>query len=480
LSTKADIGVIGLGVMGRNLALNLADRAMRVAGLDNAPESVDAFAAGDDRLAGAHDARQLAASLARPRVALLMVPSGGPVESVLGDLLEVFEPGDIVIDGGNSRWTDTEKRVRRAAERGLHFVGMGVSGGSRGAREGPSLMPGGDGAAWDRIAEPMRRIAAHAGPDADEPCCAWIGPGGSGHFVKMVHNGIEYGLMQLICEAYSLLRDAGGLDAPRIADVFARWNEGDLDSYLMEISAHVLRVEDSDGHPRIARIADAAGQKGTGRWTAHEALELGVPVPTITAAVEARNLSARRATRERVSEALSKREDGAGAGRGSPTGSDPERGLEAALGLAFRLCFAQGLEIMSAASDRENWSLDLHSILGLWRGGCIIRAAMLEELRDAVAGEPEHLLLHKPIGERAARDRAALADAVWAGAEAGTPTPCLSASLAYLDQLVAVRLPHDMLQAQRDAFGGHGYARTDREGTFTADWLGDGSEHAKG
>jgi len=479
MATSADIAVIGLGVMGRNLALNLADQGYRVAGLDNDSDAVQRFTEAGGPLVGAQSARELASVLERPRTVIALVPSGKPLRSVTDDLLEVFEPGDIIIDGGNSRWTDTEQHIRRCAERGVHFVGMGVSGGADGARRGPSLMPGGDHKAWQHIAEPMQRIAAKAGPDGDEPCCAWIGAGGSGHLVKMVHNGIEYGIMQLICEAYAVLRDAGSLGHAEIADVFARWNAGDLDSFLIETTHRVLLVNDPDGQPRVQRLADAAGQKGTGRWTVHEALELGVPVPTITAAVEARNLSARRDTRDRVTNALGD----AGLSDSSP-GSDARAGalpdsLERALGLAFRLAFAQGIELIAAASDREQWGIDLHAVLGLWRGGCIIRATMLDELRDAVHSDEAHLLTHRPIAERAVRDREAITTVLAAASAARVATPALAASLGYMDQLAAVSLPHNLLQAQRDAFGGHGYSRLDRPGTFTADWNTDGSEHPK-
>jgi len=468
MSGSANIGVIGLGVMGRNLALNFADRGMWVAGMDRNPAAVQDFASGDDRLVAAASAKELAVSLVRPRTALLMVPSGAPVDAVVDDLVEHFETGDIIIDGGNSRWTDTAARIERCAAAGVRFVGMGISGGARGAREGPSMMPGGDRDAWEHIKGPLQGAAAQA---HGEPCCDWIGPGGSGHFVKMVHNGIEYGLMQLICEVYQVLRMAAGVDARGAADMFERWNSGDLDSFLVEITGKVLGIDDEDGTPRVERIVDHGEQKGTGRWTAQDALELGVAAPTITAAVEARNLSGARDLRERITGAV-------GAGPGASERIAPDT-LERALGAAFRLCYTQGMEILRAASEAHAWALDLHSILGLWRGGCIIRARMLDELRGAVADGPRHALLHGPIADRMKNDRVALTETLRVAHAHRIPTPGLSASLAYLDQLAAVALPHNLLQAQRDAFGSHGYRRTDRGGVFTADWLGDGAERSK-
>jgi 6-phosphogluconate dehydrogenase len=463
----ADIGMIGLGVMGRNLLLNMAERGYVVAGYDKDPEKVSALAAageGADIIAAA-DLPSFLARLKRPRAIMLLVPAGRPVDAVLGELLPLLERADLVIDGGNSHFSDTDRRLADLERRGLHYLGVGVSGGEAGARHGPSLMPGGSEAAWERVQPIFTAAAAKVG---DDPCVTWLGPGSAGHYVKMVHNGIEYGLMQLIAESYDLLHRGLGYSNERLQQAYREWNEGPLNGYLVEITAAILeRRDERTGRPLIDVILDAARQKGTGQWSSQEALELQVPVPNIDQAVLLRDLSARRDQRLEIAALLG--------GEPPPVPVHPEgilKSLEKALEAAFLLTYGQGLALLREASNRHGYGLDLEAVARIWRGGCIIRAALLEDLRSAFHLRPElpNLLLDRSLGERLGARREALAQAVGLAARLGIPAPGLMAALAYFDAWRSARLPTNLVQAQRDYFGSHRYERIDAEGSFHTEW----------
>lgn len=460
-SNRADVGVVGLAVMGKNLALNLNDRGLAVA-LWNLEAGVAAA------LAEQHSGRALlpcdslealVACLERPRRVLLMIRAGDPVDQVLAKLVGLLEPGDVVLDGGNSHYQDTRRRSAELAERDIHFMGVGVSGGESGARHGPSLMVGGSQVGWG-IAEPM--LAAIAATSEAGRCVAHLGSDGAGHFVKMVHNGIEYGDMQLLAEAYDVLRRVAGLDASAAADVFERFQRGPLESFLTELTARVLRVVDPQTkRPLVELVLDRAGQKGTGRWTLREALELGVPVPTLSAAVDARGLSALKALRERVA--------GRVAGVVSPSrvaADECAARLEDALLLSRWLAYAQGFALIHAASQHYQWGIERAEVARIWTGGCILRARLLGPIREAFLGEArlEHLVLDAGLQESARRCQPGLRWVVTRATEAGIPVPALCASLAYLDSLRSAVLPQNLTQAQRDAFGSHGFERVDAPG----------------
>jgi 6-phosphogluconate dehydrogenase len=449
-----EIGLYGLAVMGQNLALNFASRGYKVVVANRTRQTTEQFAADNGQeydLAIAADAADLAAQLEPPRRIVLMVKAGPAVDDVLGALLDHLQPGDVVIDGGNSHWRDTARRVRMAKERGLLFVGAGISGGEVGARYGPSIMPGGDEAAWNFIKAPLTSIAAQA---EGEPCCDWIGPDGAGHFVKMVHNGIEYADMQVIAEAYHLLR-ASGRSVAESAGVFRKWNEGPLNSYLIEITADILETVDQDGEPLIERVLDAAAQKGTGRWTVDAALEFGQPATVITEAVLARSLSALKEDRVAASQALN--------GPRTVEKLD-EADLEQALLAAKVVCYSQGFMLIRAASEELGWSLNPAKIAPLWRAGCIIRAALLADITAAFRGQPTlpNLLLDSHFVEVVAEAQGAWRRVVGIGVGGGIPIPALASALAFFDGFRAERLPANLIQAQRDFFGAHTYERTDR------------------
>lgn len=469
---KYQIGVAGLAVMGRGLALNLAEHGFAVAGYNRSSEPTEIFVeagkAAGYTVTGCATLEEFCSVLEKPRKILLMVKAGAAVDAVLEGLMPYLEPGDIVIDGGNSHYPDTVRRHDACAQKNINFMGLGVSGGEDGARHGPALMPGGDKDAYAQVEKFLTTIAAHVGED---PCCAYIGPGGAGHFVKMTHNGIEYGDMELICEAYYLMRKLLGMSAAEIAEQFKAWNEGELSSYLVDITAHILTVQDPEsGNALVDMIAPIAGSKGTGMWTVQEALALGVPLPTIAQAVFARDLSAKSDERTAAKERY-------GCEHAPFTGSDRAAFLEAirqAL-YASKICsYAQGFALLKTASERYDWNLDLGGIALLFRGGCIIRAAFLERIAEAYRAPqpPANLLMDDYFAGKLAAYQPAWRQVVTTAAASGVAAPAFSASLAYFDGYRDAEGPMNLLQAQRDCFGAHTYRRTDKEGSFHFDWLG--------
>jgi 6-phosphogluconate dehydrogenase len=470
--TRSDVAVIGLAVMGQNLVLNLCDRGHAVAVLNRTPEVTRAFVAReaqryDGRLRGCESLADLIQCLSRPRSVLLLVKAGDPVDEMIESLLPLLEPDDIVVDLGNSHFHDTERRAQRLRETGLRYVGSGISGGEDGARHGPSLMPGGDAAAWPHLEPMFTAIAARAD---DTPCVTWIGAGGSGHFVKMVHNGIEYGDMQLICEAFDLMHRGLGLSHQTIAEHFRTWNSGPLESYLVEITADILTRVDERGTPLVETILDTAGQKGTGKWTGIEAFHEGVPVALIAEAVYARCLSALRAERTAANRLL----------RGPEATVPRETGaicaaLEQALYAAKIVSYAQGFMLMQAADRTHGWGLDPANIAAIWRGGCIIRSRFLDEIRRAFDdGDGSDLMLSPFFSQALNQAQTGWRDTVRLGIELGIPMPAFASGLSFYDGYRSDRLPANLLQAQRDYFGAHGYERVDRPRGewFHTQWLG--------
>ncbi|PLS83081.1 MAG: phosphogluconate dehydrogenase (NADP(+)-dependent, decarboxylating) [Chloroflexi bacterium] len=466
--TKHQIGLIGLAVMGQNLARNIASRGIDVAVYNRTTARTDEFVAvhPDAHITATRSLEDFVAQLERPRRVLLMVQAGQPVDATIQLLLPLLEPGDMIIDGGNSLFRDTERRTVELEAAGIRFLGVGISGGEEGALHGPSIMPGGPRDAYPAIEPILNAIAARA-PDGS-PCVAYLGPRGAGHYVKMVHNGIEYGDMQLIAEAYDLLARGAGMDAAALAGVFADWNGGELQSFLIEITADILRTSDpGTGQPLVDLILDTAQQKGTGKWTSQNSFDLGVPIPTINAAVEARMLSALKAERVAAADVLH-----------APTTTftgDPAAliaTVRAAL-YASKICaYAQGMALLRAASTEYGYDLDLGAVAALWRAGCIIRARFLDEVTQAYRrkGELTNLLLD-PYFAAAVQDR----DQAWRAAlltatELGIAMPAMSSALAYYDAYRSARLPANLIQAQRDYFGAHTYQRIDQPGTFHTEW----------
>ncbi|MCA9728830.1 MAG: NADP-dependent phosphogluconate dehydrogenase [Candidatus Eisenbacteria bacterium] len=466
---QSDMGIVGLGVMGSNLARNIERNGFSVAVYNYEPEMRESFLAkfGDGHaFQGAETIPALVERTERPRRILMMIKAGAPVDSVIEQLEPHLDEGDIVIDGGNSHYPDTDRRIERLAKRGVHFVGMGVSGGEEGALHGPSLMPGGDPRMYERLRPVLEKIAAQVDSG---PCVTYCGKGSAGHFVKMVHNGIEYGDMQLIAEAYDLLRHAFGLTPDRIRSIFEEWNRGELQSFLIEITARIVAFPDDQGAEGILldRILDAAGQKGTGKWTTITALELGVPIPTITAAVDGRVLSSMKPLRAKLS-GLYEGPDSAFRGDVDQAIAD----VRAAL-YASKICsYAQGFDLLQQASAEFAYGVRLDELARIWKGGCIIRAAFLVRIHHAYRedGKLANLLLDKDFREDLASRAAAWRRVVERGVALGVPTPGMAASLAYFDTLRRDQGPANLIQAQRDLFGAHTYQRTDREGTFHTHW----------
>ncbi|MCC7084886.1 MAG: decarboxylating NADP(+)-dependent phosphogluconate dehydrogenase [Pirellulales bacterium] len=467
-----DFGLVGLAVMGENLALNIESRGYRMAVFNRTTSVVDDFMKGraaGKNFVGCHSLEELVKNLRKPRKVMLMVKAGPAVDALIDQLLPLLEPGDVIIDGGNTHFADTERRTQYVESNGLLYVGSGVSGGEEGALKGPSLMPGGSEKAWPIIKPIFQAIAAKVGPKGDIPCCEWVGPRGAGHYVKMVHNGIEYGDMQLICEAYNMLKGGLGLSNVELYDVFAEWNRGELDSYLIEITRDIFSVKDLDtGQDLVDLILDTAGAKGTGKWMSQLALDLGVPSTLVTEAVYARCLSALKEQRVRASKVLK-------GPNGKYTG-DKMQFIEAVRHALYasKICsYAQGYVQLQAAAKEHHWPLDYGNIALLWRGGCIIRAQFLDRIKDAFDADKnlENLLL-APYFERAIEQaQAAWRHVVVTAVELGIWAPAFMTALSYYDGIRQQRLPANLLQAQRDYFGAHTYNRTDQPGTFHTEWL---------
>lgn len=468
---QAEFGVLGLGVMGQNLALNIERHGWSVALWNRETDWTERFLSGDGagkKLIGTKSIEEFLGALKRPRRILIMIKAGDPVDWTVAQLRPLLENGDILIDGGNSHFEDTRRREKDLSSAGLHFIGSGVSGGETGALWGPSLMPGGRREAYETIRPIWEAIAAKVD---DGPCVTYVGPDGAGHFVKMVHNGIEYGDMQLIAEAYDVLRRVGGLGIEELADTFARWNEGPLQSYLIEITAQILTVRDPETHqPLVDLIVDKAGQKGTGRWASTLALELAVAIPTIHAAIEARVLSGLRDERLKASEKL------AGPAPSKTDRAELVRAVHDAL-YASKICsYAQGMALIRAGSQQYEWNIDLAEMARIWKGGCIIRARFLDDIKEAFRREPSlpNLLLDKEFGDWLNAAQARWRSAVGVAQAAGVPVLAMSSSLAYFDTYRTARLPQNLTQAQRDFFGAHLYERVDKPelGPIHTDWVG--------
>ncbi|MBS3027898.1 MAG: NADP-dependent phosphogluconate dehydrogenase [Dolichospermum sp. DET50] len=468
--TLQSFGVIGLAVMGENIALNVERNGFPITVYNRSREKTDAFMAHrapGRNVKAAFSLEQFVASLERPRKILVMVQAGKPVDAVIQQLKPLLQEGDIIIDGGNSWFEDTDRRTQELEPIGLRYVGMGVSGGEEGALNGPSLMPGGTKSSYEYLSPIFNKIAAQVD---DGPCVTYIGPGGSGHYVKMVHNGIEYGDMQLIAEAYDLLKNVGGLNAAQLHEVFAQWNTTDeLNSFLIEITANIFPYVDPDTKiPLVDLIVDAAGQKGTGRWTVQTALELGVAIPTITAAVNARIMSSIRDERIAASKIIT--------GPNAKYGGDIAAFVNMVRDALYcsKICsYAQGMALLSTASKTYNWELNLGEMARIWKGGCIIRAGFLNKIKKAFDENPAlpNLLLAPEFKQTILDRQAAWREVIVTAAKLGIPVPAFSASLDYFDSYRRDRLPQNLTQAQRDYFGAHTYKRTDKEGSFHTEWV---------
>jgi 6-phosphogluconate dehydrogenase len=467
MDDKYDIGMVGLGVMGRNLVLNMADHGYSVAGYDKDESKVGSLEeeAEGRKVRGAETLEEFIGLLRTPRAVMMLVPAGPPVDSVIGDLLPHLEEGDLIIDGGNSHFPDTDLRAKTLADKGIQYLGVGISGGESGARHGPSMMPGGPKEAYERVRAIFEDAAAHVDGD---PCVTYLGPGSAGHYVKMVHNGIEYGIMQLIAETYDLMKRGLGMSDDEMHVVYDRWNQAELNGYLMEITAKIFVHEDPEtGKRLIDVILDQAKQKGTGMWTSQDAMEKGVPVPTIDVAVVMRNLSAFEDERIAASKELQGPEPSY---RGDRQGF--LKRLRRALYAAMIVTYAQGMAQLRVASQANAYGLDLEAVARIWRGGCIIRAALLEKMRAAYKVRPDlpNLLVDPDLGEAVASRQDDLRAVVRTAAELGIPAPGLMVSLGYFDGYRSPWLPANLIQAQRDFFGSHTYERIDEKGKFHTHW----------
>ncbi len=471
---NSDIGLIGLAVMGQNLVLNMNDHGYTVAVFNRTTSKVDDFLvqeAKDTKVIGTHSLEKLVATLRRPRRVFLLVKAGPAVDSLIESLLPLLEKGDIIIDGGNSHFPDTIRRTADVESKGLLYIGTGVSGGEEGARHGPSIMPGGSPSAWPHVKEMFQAIAART-PEG-EPCCDWVGEGGAGHYVKMVHNGIEYGDMQLISESYHLMKEALGMSNEEMHLAFTKWNEGELDSFLIEITRDILATRDEEGKYVLDQILDTAGQKGTGKWTVVSAADMGVPMTLVAEAVFARTLSALKDERVAAAEVLG----------GPDLSSDGDRkafveDIRQAMYASKIVSYAQGYMLMREAAKEHGWHLNYGGIATMWRGGCIIRSRFLGDIRDAFAKDPElgNLLVDDFFKKAIDRSQASWRRVVARAAEMGVPLPAMSSALAFYDGYRLARLPANMLQAQRDYFGAHTYERVDkpRGEFFHTNWTGRG------
>ncbi|WP_024851103.1 decarboxylating NADP(+)-dependent phosphogluconate dehydrogenase [Hydrogenovibrio kuenenii] len=470
---KSDIGLIGLAVMGQNLVLNMADHGYRVTVYNRSADKTETFLQQRVEarpIIGAYSLEELVESLSAPRKIMLMVKAGEVVDHFIDLLLPLLDKGDIIIDGGNSLYTDSDRRTKSLAEKGILFIGTGVSGGEEGARSGPSIMPGGNPSAWAAVKPIFQDIAAKSHGEA---CCDWVGQGGAGHYVKMVHNGIEYGDMQLITEAYQLMREGLGLTADECQKIFAEWNQGVLDSYLIEITANILSFKDTDGEPLVDKILDAAGQKGTGKWTGISSLDLGIPLTLITESVYSRCLSSFKTERQTAAKIFPKQK--------SNLTVDKQEALAAihdALYASKIISYTQGYMLMSEAANEFGWELNYGGIALMWRGGCIIRSKFLGEIKAAYDKQPDlQNLLHADFFESAIKGAEAnWRQAIIFGIQNQIPTPALSSALAFFDGYRSETLPANLLQAQRDYFGAHTYERVDkaRGEFFHTDWIKSG------
>ena len=480
MEPKADIAVIGLAVMGQNLILNMDDHGFTVVAFNRTVSKVDEFLnqeAKGTKVIGAHSFEEMAALLKKPRRVMLMVKAGQPVDEFIEHLLPHLEPGDIIIDGGNSLFQDTMRRTKYVESKGLLYIGTGVSGGEEGARRGPSIMPGGSPAAWPHVKDIFQKIAAKV--DDGASCCDWVGEAGAGHFVKMVHNGIEYGDMQLICEAYNLMKTGLGLTADEMHKIFAEWQQGELNSYLIEITRDILAFKDADGQPLVDKILDTAGQKGTGKWTVISSQELGIPITLIAEAVYARMISAFKDERLAASKKL----------RGPKPAIKGDRAriiedLRKALYASKIISYTQGYMLMRAAAQQYGWNLNYGGIALMWRGGCIIRSVFLGKIKEAFDKSPNltNLMLDPFFRKALNGSHRSWRNVVAAAVKKGIPVPALSTALAFYDGYRSERLPANLLQAQRDYFGAHTYERLDqpRGQFFHTNWTGHGGAVASG
>ncbi len=474
---KADIGLIGLAVMGENLVLNMESKGFTVAVYNRSVDKVDKFMAGrgaGKNFIGCHSIAEMCQNLERPRKVMRLVKAGAPVDDFIEQIIPHLEAGDIIIDGGNSHFPDTIRRTKYVESKGLLFIGTGVSGGEEGALLGPSMMPGGSPAAWPAVKTIFQAVAAKVD---GEPCCDWVGENGAGHFVKMVHNGIEYGDMQIICEAYQIMKELLGMTADEMHDTFIEWNKGDLDSYLIEITRDILGFKDENGEPLVEKILDTAGQKGTGKWTGVAALDLGIPLTLIGESVFARCLSAQKDLRVKASKVLHGPEK-------KFTGDRVQflSDLKDALFGAKIISYAQGYDLMGEAAKEFKWNLNNGGIALMWRGGCIIRSVFLGKIKEAFDKNPglEHLLLDAYFTETIEKAQAGWRRVAAASFTNGIPIPCLATALTYFDGFRSERLPANLLQAQRDYFGAHTYERLDkpRGEFFHTNWTGRGGDTA--
>jgi len=474
MSEQCDIALIGLAVMGQNLVLNMNDHGFHVAVYNRTTQRTHDFINGPaagTQIQGADSLKALVGMLKAPRKIMMLVKAGSPVDSTIEQLLPLLDEGDVIIDGGNSNFTDTERRAQALKSAGIRFLGMGVSGGEEGARHGPSLMPGGDATAWPLVKDIFQTIAAKT--DSGEPCCDWVGDNGAGHFVKMVHNGIEYGDMQLICEAYHFMKTGIQLNNAQMHEIFVQWNSGKLDSYLIEITADILGFKEN-GEYVVDTVLDRAGQKGTGKWTGINALELGIPLTLIGEAVFARCLSAIKDERVIASNLIS-------GPRNNANALDSKEWVDAlgqALYAAKIISYAQGFMLMRAAAEEYNWSLNYGGIAQMWRGGCIIRSAFLDEIKAAFDKDAnlQNLLLDDYFRTEVESAQAGWRKVVAKTVEIGIPVPAMSSALAFFDGYRTASLPANLLQAQRDYFGAHTYQKVDGDGSYHhTDWTGSGS-----
>ena len=470
--SKSHFGLIGLGVMGENLVLNAERNGFSSVVYNRTYSKTEEFMAGrgaGKNIQGATDLQDFVNKLERPRRILMMVKAGGPVDAVIDQISPYLDEGDLLIDGGNSEYHDTERRVAELESKSFGFIGMGVSGGAKGALEGPSMMPGGTKASYDAIESLVCKMAAQV---EDGPCVTYIGPGGSGHFVKTVHNGIEYGIEQILAEGYDLMKRVGGMNSLEMADVFAHWNSTEeLSSYLVEITEVCLRTMDpDDGTPLVEKIQDKAGQKGTGLWTVVSALQMGASVPTIYAALNGRVMSSMKDQRIRAESILSGPAIQSFDMGSSADGMAP---LMDAMVLACMASYAQGMELLRIASAEHNYNLNMPSIAQIWKGGCIIRARLLKRIQDAFNADPQlaNLLIDPWFADQVNRRLPGLAKVVAGAAAAGIPVPCLSSTLDYINSYRTSRLPQNLVQAMRDCFGSHTYERVDQDGIFHTEWL---------